>query len=150
MADGESGIIFSFEVVGESLRDFDDEVSSRMCAVILRLSQQSNLFDNGRVIIADSAFPSLELLDELRKRKTYAVCAIKKKRYWPAGTSQAAEPILTSIEKLEYGEFRAKRGKFRDTDVVVAGRRAEALDSREAIGDQLVALARPGDRITGT
>ncbi len=32
-------------------------------------------------------------------------------------------------------------------DIASAGRRAEALESREACGDRLVALARPGDRI---
>jgi UDP-N-acetylmuramate--alanine ligase len=33
------------------------------------------------------------------------------------------------------------------SDVVGAGRRAEALDSRDAVGDRLVELVRPGDRI---
>jgi UDP-N-acetylmuramate--alanine ligase len=32
-------------------------------------------------------------------------------------------------------------------DVTAADRKAEALDSREAVGDRLVELARPGDRI---
>lgn len=64
-------------------------------------------------------------------------------------TGLSAEDVLLMPPPVYHGGTTSRDVTSADitADVAAAGRRAEALDSREAVGDRLVELARPGDRI---
>jgi UDP-N-acetylmuramate--alanine ligase len=61
----------------------------------------------------------------------------------------AAEDVLLMPPPVYHGGTTTMDVTSADiaADVIAAGGKAEAFDSRDAAGDRLVALARPGDRI---
>jgi UDP-N-acetylmuramate--alanine ligase len=61
----------------------------------------------------------------------------------------AREDVLLMPEPVYYGGTTDKSVSSADitAGIVAAGRRAEALPTRETCGERLLALAKPGDRI---
>ena len=83
LADGDSGIHMQFEThegkEAQALKDFEGTYLSGT-AVVLRLTRQANLWGTGRIIVADSAFGSVECANELLRHGLYGQMVIKTAR----------------------------------------------------------------------
>lgn len=119
LACGDTGVIFNLELVGSV--EHDKRIHSKMAAMILRLTQSAGIHNTNRVVIGDSAFPTLELLGLLRQHGLHGVFAVKKKRSWPKGIP--GDLILGAVQGdgVEYGTAFAIEGKVGSTPFYVAG-----------------------------
>ena len=53
-----------------------------MAGVILRVAEDAGLFAIPRLLLGDSAFPSLDVMLELHRQRIASVFALKKQRAW--------------------------------------------------------------------
>ena len=85
LADGTTKVIFAMEAVlplGSADRRYD--ALGKMNGVVLRLCEAGALFcDQRRILVGDSAFASVRLMQELHHRGIHSIFAFKKRRYWP-------------------------------------------------------------------
>ena len=73
-----------------------------MAATILRLCESSGLFGTPRVLVGDSAFPSLPVIEKLKKDKIHTIFALKKKKGWTRGVP--GDVLLQKTNELEIGK----------------------------------------------
>lgn len=118
---GLSNVIFALEAVEQSDRIYD--TLSKMTGVVLRLIEMSGLQnDKPRVIVGDSAFPSIVLLKELASRGLYGIFAFKKKAYWPKGIPGAE--LLAATQSLPLGSsVHIKSDPTKSPQFIIAGLR---------------------------
>jgi hypothetical protein len=102
LACSETRVIIAVDSVeSELVRRYDN--LGRMCGVVLRLCESAGLMSQAaRVVVGDSAFPSIRLVKELRDRNLFSLFAIKKRRYWPKLIP--GDKLLQATQALRTGE----------------------------------------------
>jgi hypothetical protein len=97
-----SKVIFVIEPVEsvDFVKRFEDKFSV-MAATVLRLCEQSGIFNIPRVLVGDSAFPSLHLIEKLKQNLIFSIFALKKKRGWTHGIP--GDALLTKTQELNIG-----------------------------------------------
>lgn len=104
IACGLSSIIFVLDIVARipsELKPFEDRYKAT-AALVLNLCNQSDLFDDRpRLLIGDSAFPSIELMKELKAHGIHSIFALKKQSGWRQGVP--GDHVLFPLSQLELG-----------------------------------------------
>lgn len=104
LACGTSRIVFSLELQeGAGAKRLYDK-HGKMAGCVLRLCEQAKLFKSRpRVIVGDSAFPSIRLLQLLYAQGIHGVFAIKPRgSHWPIGMPGAT--LLKATRELPLGQ----------------------------------------------
>jgi len=102
IACGMSRIIFVLEPVETGFVRRHETVS-KMAGVVLRLTEDSGLWDTPRLLVGDSAFPSIHLMDQLLAKKIHSIFAFKKHgRGWTKGIP--GEFMLEATQDLPLGQ----------------------------------------------
>jgi hypothetical protein len=100
-----SKVVFVIEMVETETKHkrFEDYRTGKTAALILRLTE--NLFSpKPRLLIADSAFPSIRVARALRQHNIRFISCVKKRRYWPTGIP--GEAITSAVSALELGAVK--------------------------------------------
>lgn len=96
-------IVFVIEPVQSvSYQKRFEDVHKPMAATILRLCETASLFGTPRVLVGDSAFPSLPVMKALHKEKIHCIFALKKKRGWTSGIP--GDALLSRTASLSLGQ----------------------------------------------
>eukprot|EP00042_Codosiga_hollandica_P000284 m.923276 g.923276 ORF g.923276 m.923276 type:complete len:378 (-) comp108166_c0_seq1:83-1216(-) len=86
LACSQTDVLFAIEPVesADVPKRFEDAFSP-MPATVLRLVELAGLFHTPRVLVGDSAFPSLPLMEELLSKQVHCIFALKKRSGWTRG-----------------------------------------------------------------
>jgi hypothetical protein len=121
LADGITHVIIALDPVEQADNKRFDSYG-KMAGTVLRLCEAAGAFETRRVLVGDSAFPTVTLMKALYERKIYSIFAIKKKGSWNKHTNP--QKLFDKIKDAQLGEVLAQRRKSPDgTEFYIAGLR---------------------------
>jgi hypothetical protein len=98
-------IIISMDPVESTSTRRHDSIG-KMAGTVLRLTEDAGLHGCPRVLVGDSAFPTLRLMQSLHSHKIFSIFAIKKKSNWPKGMN--GESIIKALKNAPLGSIRSQ------------------------------------------
>jgi hypothetical protein len=121
LADSATHIIIAIDPV-EQAPNRRFESYGKMAGTVLRLCESAGVFGTPRVLVGDSAFPTVTLVRALREKSIFSIFAIKKKGSWNKHTYP--ERLFNQVQNAELGDVHAQSRKAPDgTEFYIAGLR---------------------------